>query len=115
MPSKAQVKKKTIADMEKLGTYRVEYNGLIDIYAGMCEQYDILLKRFNESNMEVEIDCGFGESKKTNPIVRVIETLRKDILQYSDRLLLNPKSMMEEKNKTIKKQSPLAKVLTELG
>lgn len=99
--------------MKNLGVYKKEYDNLIDIYAGLCEQYFELLKRFEQSGYEVEIDCGFGESKKTNPIVRVIETLRKDILQYSDRLKLNPKSF-DEKDLPKKSKGTLAEALSKL-
>ena len=53
-----------------------------------------------------------GGAKKA-PIVATLESLRKDILAYSDRLCLNPKSL---ENVTAEKtsKSTLARVLSKL-
>lgn len=90
--SKLKVKKQTIKDMQALGIYKPEYNRLIDIYAELCEQYDVVSKEFKDGNYSYESDTPQGGSKKA-PIVATLEALRKDILAYSDRLCLNPKAL----------------------
>ena len=66
-------KKRTIKDMKSLGTYKPEFEPLIDIYAGMLAKKD-------EYEMTEDIEP------------RRMEVLRRDLITYSDRLLLNPKS-----------------------
>jgi adenylate cyclase class IV len=66
-------KKRTIKDMKSLGTYKPEFEPLIDVYAGMLAKKD-------EYEMTEDIEP------------RRMEVLRRDLITYSDRLLLNPKS-----------------------
>lgn len=82
---------KTIEQMKELGVYRPEYNHIISIYAELCEQYQILVDRFEKSKYKIQTKSAQGGMKKA-PIVATLESLRKDILTYSDRLCLNPKS-----------------------
>lgn len=89
--NKDQIRKRTIKDMKALGTYKKQYDRLIDMYAEMCEQYAILNEKFKNSKYSFEVDSAQGGSKKA-PIVATLEALRKDILAYSDRLCLNPKA-----------------------
>lgn len=91
-PSKGTVKNVTIADMKKLGIYKPEYNRIIDIYAELVEQYGILMERFEASGHQYRVYTDQGSEKKA-PIVATLESLRKDILAYSDRLCLNPKAL----------------------
>ena len=42
------IKAHTINSMKKMGTYRVEYEPIIDIYAGMREQYARLLAEYSD-------------------------------------------------------------------
>ena len=71
--TKDQWKKRIVRDMKSLGTYQKEYDPIIDVYASMLELNDEY-----ESDPDVE--------------PRRVEILRKDLITYSDRLLLNPKS-----------------------
>lgn len=112
LPGKETIKRTTIADMKKLGIYKPQYNRLIDIYAELVEQYGILTKDFKASGYECEVETMQGGSKKA-PIVATLEALRKDILAYSDRLCLNPKSLETVTAETGNK-SKLAQVLSEL-
>src|SRR5699024_8954226 len=89
--SKETNKRKTMNDMKKMDTHRSEYNRIIDIYSQLINQYLILTKKFQESGFEHEVPTADGSTKKA-PIVATLESLRKDILQYSDRLCLNAKS-----------------------
>lgn len=112
VPTQESIKRKTIKDMKELGVHKPQFNRLIDIYAGLVHQYLIALKQFEASGYVYEVETAAGGSKKS-PIVATLETLRKDILQYSDRLCLNPKAFetvtVEQESK-----SKLASVLSVL-
>ena len=112
--TKETIKRATISDMKKLGIHKPEYNRIIDIYAELVEQYGILTGKFAEGNYKIEEHTMQGGTKKA-PIVATLETLRKDILAYSDRLCLNPKSLETVTAETGKNKSKLASVLSELN
>jgi phage terminase small subunit len=107
--SKETIKKNTINAMQKLGVYKPEYNQVIDIYSELCEQYILFTKEFKSSGYQYETSTAQGGSKKS-AIISTLETLRKDILQYSDRLCLNPKSNNVIPNNE-KKKSKLTEAL----
>lgn len=98
--------------MKKLGVHKPQYNRLINIYAELVEQYNKLTKEFEDGGYQYEVSTDQGGKKKA-PIVATLETLRKDILAYSDRLCLNPKSLETVTAETGGK-SKLAAVLNEL-
>lgn len=112
MAKKETIKRATITDMKKLGIHKPEYNRLIDIYAELVEQYGEITQKFVDSNYKYQEITADGGYKKA-PIVATLETLRKDILAYSDRLCLNPKSLETVTAETGNK-SKLAQVLSEL-
>jgi P27 family predicted phage terminase small subunit len=111
--TKKQIKAKTIKDMRALGIYKKEYDSLIEIYADLNEQYQRALEEFEQSGFQYETETAAGGSKKS-PIVATLETLRKDILAYSDRLCLNPKAI-ETVTLDKPKQSKLAQALSGLS
>lgn len=95
--TKATIKSNTVRDMQKLGVYRPEYDRIVDIYAGLCEQYHHLLKEYaTPKGYRYAIETDGGGEKKS-PLVNTIEAVRRDILAYSDRLCLNPKAEREGK------------------
>lgn len=102
VPSKETIKRRTVADMRKLGVHKPEYNRLIDIYAELVHQYYTLNAEFEAAGYPYQVSTDQGGSKKS-PIVATLETLRKDILAYSDRLCLNPKAL---ENVTAEKNKP---------
>ena len=110
--TKKVIKAKTIKDMKGLKTYKKEYDSVIDTYAEIVEQYEILTKRYEDGDYNFQESTAAGDHKKS-PIVSTLESLRKDKLAYSDRLLLNPKSNIsapaEKKGKSI-----LAQALSDL-
>lgn len=112
VPTQESIKRKTIRDMKELGVHKPQFNRLIDIYAGLVHQYLIVLKEFEASGYVYEVETAAGGFKKS-PIVATLENLRKDILQYSDRLCLNPKSFETITVETGSK-SKLASVLSAL-
>lgn len=112
-PTKETIKRATIEDMKKLGIHKPQYNRLIDIYAELVFQYNTLTDEFERGGYQYEVSTDQGGAKKS-PILASLETLRKDILAYSDRLCLNPKSLetvtIEKKGK-----STLAAALSSLN
>lgn len=111
--SKRQIKNQTIKDMEALGTYKSEYDKIIDIYAELVYQYNTISDRFEQENFKYQVMTAQGGLKKS-PIVATLESLRKDILAYSDRLCLNPKAI---ESVTVQKgnKSALAQALQDLS
>lgn len=96
--TKITMKKATVKQMKSLGTYRKEYESLIDIYAGLLFQYTKYEQEHAERDYEVAeiyVNKAGAENYRKIPLVNVMETLRRDILTYSDRLMLNPKSLGE--------------------
>lgn len=111
-PTKETIKRATIADMKKLGVYKPEYNRIVDIYAELVEQYGKITEKFVDSDYKFQELTADGGYKKS-PIVGTLENLRKDILAYSDRLCLNPKSI-ESVTVDTGKKSKLGQILSDL-
>lgn len=113
--TKETIKRATISDMKRLGVYKPEYNRIVDIYAELVEQYGKITQKFVDDEYKFQEGTADGGYKKA-PIVATLEMLRKDILAYSDRLCLNPKSLESVKNDGggKKKTSKLADVLSKL-
>ncbi|MDN4609132.1 P27 family phage terminase small subunit [Sporosarcina highlanderae] len=106
------LRKNVVADMKKLGTYKKEYDIVISIYCDLLTQYHKATQEFVASNYKYETETAAGGTKKS-AIVATLENLRKDILAYSDRLCLNPKSL-ESVTVEDNKKSVLASVLSGL-
>lgn len=102
--------------MKTLNIYKPEYRKLIRIFAGMIHQYEIFEEQFEANGYKIEEEytnkAGATNMRKT-PLYTAMESLRKDIAAYSDRLCLNPKSLESIK---VDKQSnsKLASVLNKL-
>ncbi|MGA3675644.1 P27 family phage terminase small subunit [Lysinibacillus agricola] len=109
--TKKQLKSSIIREMKNLNTYKKEYNNLIDIYAGLLHQYQVFEMQFEESGYRITEEYT-NKANATNqrkvPILTAMESLRKDIVSYSDRLCLNPKSLNIEQPK---KSEPIASPL----
>src|SRR5690625_5066802 len=110
--TKETIKRRTIRDMKDLGIHKPQYNRLIDIYSELVHQYLRALKDFENSGYAYEVPTGTGSTKKSG-IVSTMENLRKDILQYSDRLGLTPKSFESMKAETDNCRLRLAGILRE--
>lgn len=110
--TKATVKKQTVAEMRKLGVYRPEYDRIVDIYAGLWEQYYQLMKSYDTGDgYEYAVSTANGGAKKS-PLAATLEALRRDILAYSDRLCLNPKAERDGKLPPPGKKSKLEELLS---
>lgn len=106
--------RETVKRMESLGVYRPEYDGTIQVYAQIVDQYRVLTERFEQGEYEIQSFSAAGGLKKA-PIVATLESLRKDILAYSTALCLNPKAMREQGTKEAPKASKLDVALAKLN
>lgn len=110
LPQRRSIKDRTIKYMKALGTYKTQYNQVIEIYADMIYQYNYLSKKFEEEGYEVIVETEKSGGKKS-PILVSLENLRKDIRVYSDRLMLNAKSYHAEIEKPKEEESAFAALL----
>lgn len=101
-------------NMKALGVYKPEFELTISIYAGLIEQYQQLEKEFKKSKFTVIERTGYSDNSKKSPMVNTLESLRKDILAYSNALGLTPAglkkindNMKPEKKNTSKLESAL--------
>jgi len=109
---KSIYKQRIISDMKSLGTYKNEFEQIIDIYADLLVQYRNILQQYQ--NEKEEHDLYMLETGKKSPLILVIENLRKDIITYSDRLILNPRSIQGLET-VDKPKSKLAEALSGFG
>lgn len=109
--TKATIKNQTVRDMKKLGVYRPEYDRIVDIYAGLWEQYHRLMKEYDTGKGYRYATTTSDGGAKKSPLVNTIEAVRRDILAYSDRLCINPKAERECKQPSDAKRSKLEEVL----
>lgn len=93
-----------------MGTYCPEYDRLIDLYAGMWEQYFRLMNEYQAGKSYAYKSTTADGGDKKSALSVTIETLRRDILQCSDRLMLNPKARAEPMKK--KGKSKLSEVFS---
>ena len=101
--------KEVKTDMKILGVYREEFDPIINIYLDILDQYDKAQAEF-EKDGRMLIDCRSGQKK--NPLLVTLEGLKKEIITYSDRLCLNPKSFDQTKNaKDVQEKTGLEKAL----
>lgn len=114
IPQKDTIKRRTISYMKELGTYKKQYNQMIEVYADLLYQYYILTKEFEENGFQVVTETEKSGGKKS-PILATLENLRKDIGTYSDRLLLNAKSAKDIEAKQQNELSPFQKFLQGSG
>lgn len=98
--------------MKDLGTYRKEFEMIIDIFAGMLFQYQKLAQDYSDMGYpvtDIYVNKAGAENERKVPILTAMEILRKDILSYSNQLMLNPKSLGEIVEQ--EKDSPLKDVM----
>ena len=92
-------KHRVVQQMTALGNYKPEYDDMITIYADLLDQYSVFQKQFADNGYRVSEEytnkAGATNQRKV-PVLNAIETLRKDIVTYSDRLRLNPKADIVE-------------------
>lgn len=107
-------KNQTKREMQSLGTYKQEFDTIIDIYSGLLEQYTRLNNYYITTNMNYEVFTAQGGTKKA-PIVSTLEILRKDILNYAAQLGLTVKGLDSIEVEKEKPKSKLEKALEDLS
>lgn len=112
---------KTIVDqtrkyMKAQGTYHISFSRLLSVYGDTLHQFYFLQREWEESGYKTHIISGENSVKK-NPLVDQLNTLRKDVISLSDRLMLNPKSTAVELSKTNGNSvdNPMAEFLKKSG
>lgn len=110
LPKKESIKKRTIQYMKDLGTYKTQYGQVIEIFADLIYQYNYLSREFEKSDYQVMVDTEKSGGKKS-PIFASLESLRRDIGTYSDRLKLNAKAYDDDAEKPEEKESPFAALM----
>lgn len=110
--NKATIKKQTVAEMKKLGVYRPEYDRIVDIYAGLWEQYHRLMREYDTGTSYQYATATGAQGEKKSPLAATIEAVRRDILAYSDRLCLNPKAEREGRLPAPGRKSKLEELLS---
>ncbi|WP_042461750.1 P27 family phage terminase small subunit [Neobacillus dielmonensis] len=113
-----KIENQTKVNMQRLGIYRPEFDQSIQIYSGLIEQYNDLLRELKKSKFKVvEPTTRNNDSMKKSPLIGVLETLRKDILTYSNCLGLTPvgfKKITDDMKNENKKLSKLEEALINL-
>lgn len=87
-------------DMEFLGTYKKEFDDTIRMDVDVLNQYEKAYKEYEKGGCKPTVECGNGSVKK-NPILNVLESLRKEHIVLSDRLGTTPKALDQIKNAQI--------------
>ncbi|WP_339012630.1 P27 family phage terminase small subunit [Lactococcus garvieae] len=114
IPSEKSIYDDTISKMKKIGTYNTAFNRLVRIYAGMVKQYYDAVQMWEKEGSPILIPSA-SDSMKKHPALDQIEKLRKDILSYSNQLMLNPKSQKDSEAKTKEGESAFSRFLSQNG
>jgi phage terminase small subunit len=113
-----KIELQTVENMKRLGVYKPEFDITIGIYCSLVDQYKALEKEFKMSKFTVVEETGYSDNKKKHPIVGSLESLRKDILAYSNALGLTPaglRKINDNMKPNKKKQSKLEQALNNFG
>lgn len=103
------------------GTYRREFDSVIDTLAGIMEKRDAAEMAFEAGGSEVIVEHtnkGGAVNIEQNPIIRLINDLNRDALAYWRDLGLTPaglKRINEMAVKTTEKESALEAALKKIG
>lgn len=114
-----QYKKKIIKQMKNVGTYKADFSIIIEAYSKLLADYETSIEKFESSGGSIIIKHT-NKAKETNlvknPFYLAIETMRLQILKYSNELGLSPAGLKKINEKSLgdKKESALAKALSKL-
>lgn len=114
IPTERTIYNDTIQKMKALKTHNVAYNRLVKIYAQMIHQYSSILSEWEDQGSPLYTESAAGSFKK-HPSVDYLEKLRKDILSYSNQLMLNPKSVKDIEIEEPKQENPFDKLFASLN
>lgn len=107
---KTAARESVVQDMKRLGVYKPEFNGIIDLYADMVAQYNLAWEEFLQGGCSAECKTKAGGVRKT-AAVTTMEELRRQIGSYADRLCITPKTQGAGEKKA---GSKLEKVFAEI-
>ncbi|MBG9983333.1 helix-turn-helix domain-containing protein [Aerococcaceae bacterium DSM 111022] len=105
-----RLKANIVSNMKSLDVYKKEFDTMIEVYADMIYHYKRMMELYEKLGYPVEDDFG-----KKPVLVTQLETLRKDIVTYSDRLMVNPKSYQTMSDINEPPKSKLAEALQMIG
>lgn len=115
-------RKRIIANMKSVGTYRSEFDKAIGEMANICEDMDAARERFREEGSEIIISYTNKNGSTNfvkNPLYLAIEGMQASILQYSRELGLTPAGLKKLSGENMKNgkegASPFAKLLESMG
>lgn len=114
-----KVVRQTKTRMKAVNTYRKEFDAVIDRYADLYVQYEILRGQWYDGGCAVSGEytnkAGAVNQRKT-PLYLSMETLRKELVDLENILGLTPKGLKQINSKGLetKKKSALEKALSEL-
>ncbi len=114
-----KVVRQTKTRMKAVNTYRKEFDAVIDRYADLYVQYEILRGQWYDGGCAVSEEytnkAGAVNQRKT-PLYLSMETLRKELVDLENILGLTPKGLKQINSKGLetKKKSALEKALSEL-
>lgn len=94
-------KKSVIAQMEALGTYKVEFDPAIERYVALSKEYRKLYSEHQKNEFCCEVETASGVKK--SPAVATLEALRRDILSLEDALGLTPRGLLKLNEKAFEK------------
>lgn len=104
---KNEIYKETKANMEKLGTYRSEFEAPIKRYAELRLMFDILNEQWYEEGYRITEEytnkSGATNQRKT-ALYLSIETMRKELIDMENIFGLTPKGLKMIKAKGLDKQ-----------
>ncbi len=115
---KAAWKKRIQKACEEVGTYQASFDNVIDTLAGILENRDAAQKAFDGTVIVEHTNKSGATNKEQNPVLRLINDLNRDALQYWRDLGLTPaglKRINDAAVKAKKQQSPLEKALEKLS
>lgn len=113
-------KKKIVQDMKSIGTYKPEFNKIIDNLANIYEDMDTARDQFKKSggNIVVKHTNKNGSTNIVkNPFFLAIEGLQNNILMYNRELGLTPAGYRKIKGEAAipeEKRKGLATILAEI-
>ena len=102
------------------GTYQKYFEAVIDTLAGILEKRDIAQQLFDEAGGRVVVEHtnkGGATNTEQNPLLRLINDLNRDALQYWRDLGLTPAGLKRINETAMQKpkESALARALREVG
>lgn len=116
----ARYKRQIIRKMKDIGTYSTSFVYTINVLAKVLADYEATTERFERTggHMVIKHTNKSGATNIVkNPLYQAIEKLRDDIITYSRELGLTPAGLkrINKDGAQPDKQSPLERVLIELG